>query len=88
MTDERQRLRDLAISQSGFIFDPFTGSTFSANAAGLLILDELKEGRGREAIVAALEERFEVAGEDLERDLDEFLLLLRRNSLLPQDYSI
>jgi len=38
-----QKLKDLAVSDSGFVFDPYTGSTFSVNAAGRLILKGRKE---------------------------------------------
>ena len=32
--DVREKLSDLAISDKGFVFDPYTGSTFSLNATG------------------------------------------------------
>jgi len=83
-----QKLKDLAVSDSGFVFDPYTGSTFSVNAAGRLILKGLADGLGREAIVASLEESFEVQGGDLPRDVDEFIHLLRESGLIPSDFSL
>lgn len=79
---DHPRIRDLAISSTGFVFDPHTGATFSANDTGLVILRALNEGLEREAIAARLCERFEVEAERAGRDLDEFLHLLRRNELL------
>ena len=58
---ELQRLKDIAISDSGFVFDPYTGNTFSINATGRAIVEGLRLGHGREEIVAMLRERFETA---------------------------
>ena len=52
------------------------------------ILKGLKEGLDRAAILSSLEAYFEVRGDDLPRDLDEFVLLLRNNGLLPADFSL
>lgn len=79
---DHPRIRDLAISGTGFVFDPHTGSTFSANETGLEILRALAEGLDRAAISARLRERFEVEAPEVERDLSEFLLALRRDELL------
>ena len=38
------RLRELALSESGFIFDPRTGQSFSANDSALECLRLLQEG--------------------------------------------
>ncbi|MBW2731537.1 MAG: PqqD family protein [Deltaproteobacteria bacterium] len=86
--DATAKLKDLAVSDTGFVFDPYSGSTFSANEAGMKILEGLKQGLSRAEIVFALEEHFEVRGDDLARDLDEFVLLLRRNQLVPADFSL
>ncbi len=84
--NDLQQLRELAVSDTGFVFDPYSGSTFTVNEPGLCVLVALKEGAGREAILARLRERFEVAGEDLARDLEEFVHMLRQNGLVPKDY--
>ena len=86
--DAMQKLKDLALSDTGFLFDPYTGATFSINESGIQILKGLKEGQDRAAILAALEGFFEVRGDDLPRDLDEFVHLLRNNGLLPADFSL
>lgn len=83
-----QKLKELALSDTGFVFDPYSGSTFSVNDTGLAILKGLREGLGEEAIIADLEQRFEVRGDDLLRNLDEFLHLLRKNGLIPRDFSL
>lgn len=84
--DAGERLRNLAVSDTGFLFDPVTGLTFSVNATGRAILDLLKQGRDAEGVKAGLAERFETGeGDDLDRDVREFLLLLREQGILPRD---
>lgn len=75
-------LRELALSDTGFVFDPTSGATFTVNAAGLCVLRAMKEGLSRPAIAAQLRERFEVRGGDVERDIDEFAALLRQHGLV------
>ena len=84
----RQRLKELAVSDSGFVFDPCSGATFSANESGLAILEGLKQGQGPAELISALKDKFEVVRtEDLRRDLDEFVHMLRSNQLLPDDFA-
>ena len=66
-----QRLRDLAISDTGFVFDPFSGATYTVNGTAQCLLDGLKRGLDRDGLVALLRERFECSDEDLPRDIDD-----------------
>lgn len=81
-------LKDLAISESGFVFDPRSGATFTLNDTGRAALDGLRTGLDRAAIEAALVERFEVTGADLHRDVDEFVRQLKQAGFLAQDFAL
>lgn len=83
-----QRLKDLAISETGFVFDPFSGATYTANGPALCILEGLKRGASRREIVASIRERFEVGAEDVLRDLDELIQSIRSFGLLPPDHEV
>lgn len=83
-----QRLRELAISETGFVFDPFSGATFTANATALCILDGLKRGLDRGGIVDDLRRRFDTRDADLPRDIDEVLQALRMFGLVPGDFEV
>ncbi len=84
---QHPRLRDLAISDSGMVFDACTGAMFTINASGRAIIEGLKVGTGRRDLVGQLQESFQLApGDDPARDLDEFLLLLRRADLIAHDF--
>jgi PqqD family protein of HPr-rel-A system len=83
MTLDTTRLRQLAVSDSGFVFDPLTGYTFTVNATGLAILAGLKAGRPPDEVAADLAEGFEPeGGEDIQRDVDDFVLRLREHGLV------
>ncbi|MCB9688353.1 MAG: HPr-rel-A system PqqD family peptide chaperone [Alphaproteobacteria bacterium] len=83
------RLGDLAISDSGFVFDPYTGASFTVNATGLHLLRALKDGViDRAGLLAGLDEAFDVDGADAGRDVDDFLGQLRRYELLPRDFEL
>lgn len=81
-----EKLHDLAVSDSGFVFDPYTGATFSVNATGQLLLQGLKDGLARDDLVAQLRHAFDVHDDDLERDVDEFVAQLKNNGVLPSDF--
>jgi hypothetical protein len=77
------RLRHLALSDSGFVFDPLTGFTYSVNAAGLFVLSELKKGLSPDAVAERLAEAFEVGtDDDVIRDVEDFVARLRDDGLV------
>ena len=78
-----QRLRQLAVSDSGFVFDPLTGHTYSVNRTGLDILEALKQGLTASDLAARLSETHELdADDDPLRDIEEFIAQLRKNTNL------
>lgn len=74
--------KNLAVSETGFIFNPSSGDSFSANPIGAEVLNLLKEDKDLAAIKANLLERYDVDDSQLEKDIDDFLVLLRDNNLL------
>lgn len=87
-TNALERLKDLAISESGFLFDPYSGATFTMNNTGKFILQLLQEGKGTEDIESALRGRFAVVDDDLRSDIYEFVNLLKENHLLPNGFPL
>lgn len=81
-------LLQLAISPSGFVFDPRTGATFSLNETGRLITEAVREGASLADIVRRLEERFDTQGADLQRDVLELVRLLQEQGLLQPDWEL
>ena len=80
---DTSRLRDLCLSDTGFAFDPLTGYTFTVNATGLAVLSGLKAGCSPDEIAGGLGDAFEFeGGEDLGRDVADFLTRLREQGLV------
>jgi hypothetical protein len=82
-----KRLGDLALSDTGFAFDPYSGSTFTINATGLSVLHAMKDGLAPSAIVDRLRARFDARGADVGRDVDDFTALLRQHGLVTDEES-
>ncbi len=71
---DTSRLRDLAISDAGFVFDPTTGHTYNMNPTALFIVSALKSGEPADTIVAQLGDAFEIKSEsDVARDFGDFV---------------
>ena len=81
--DLSQALKDIAISQTGFVFDPTTGITFTVNSTGQFILLKLREGLAPDAVEKELRAEFELGeSDDPSRDVREFLMLLRDQGIV------
>ncbi len=73
-----ETLRRLATSDTGFVFDPVTGDSFSANGPALAILRLAQTDHDPRAIATALAREFDVTETTAERDILEFAGVLRR----------
>lgn len=71
-------LKRLATSESGFVFDPVTGDSFTGNAQALAIIRLAQTERDPRRIAEALSAEFEVSAIDAEREVIEFAGVLRR----------
>ena len=78
---DRADLKTLAISETGFVFDPRTGHSYSLNSTGLVVLGAMREGKTLAEIAARLREEFD-AGDGAQDDVEGFFELLRELGLL------
>ena len=78
-------LCELAISRSGFVFDPHSGATFTLNLTGLTIVDALKQGATLEQVVSRLRESYAEVPSSLQQDVSMFLAELRQHGLTSGD---
>jgi len=79
------RLAELAVSDTGFIFDPGTGATFNVNATGLIALAALREGvdpADTSTIAARVRARFPAAPADVDEHVSDFVRTLRQMGIL------
>ncbi|HEY9052170.1 MAG TPA: PqqD family protein [Gammaproteobacteria bacterium] len=68
-----QAVHRLALSESGFVFDPVSGQSFTVNETGLDILRQLQHFADILKTRDYLVEHYDANGQDIERDLDDFL---------------
>jgi len=80
---DAKTLERLAISESGFVFDPVSGHSFTLNETGLEILRTLQKNRHLGALLEQLSVEYDVDRSTLDRDLLEFLGSLRDQLLRP-----
>jgi len=71
-------IKRLALNDSGFVFDPVSGRSFTANDIGLYVLQFLQQHHDEEALYAAVAKDFDVSCTEAERDLTEFFAQLRK----------
>jgi hypothetical protein len=76
------KLSVLAVSESGFIFDPVTGHSYTANATGLKILELLKSGKDEDEIKTELMDEFEASEDELTVDIQDFIENLKKYFLV------
>jgi PqqD family protein of HPr-rel-A system len=81
-------LKHLAVSETGFVFDPTSGATFTVNPTGLVVLQALREELPLDAVVARLCDRFEHASAEARDEVLDFVQSLRQHALLPADFKL
>ena len=74
--------KNIAISESGFIFNPEIGTSFTTNSLGVAILKQLKTKTSLEEIIASVVENYEIDAITCEKDLDDFLRMLDQYNLI------
>ena len=74
--------KNIATSENGFIFNPATGDSFSANHLASTILVSMKNGDEADQIKQNILEKYDVSRDQLERDWEDWLLQLKEANLL------
>jgi hypothetical protein len=72
-------LNRLAVSESGFIFDPASGHNFTVNETGLVLLRLMQQALRLDQILETLRNEFDADPREIERDVVEFVSALREN---------
>lgn len=68
-----ERIRELSLTDNGFVFDPATGESFSVNPSGFLILSQFQAGQDQQQVVAHLAEANALSLDQALRDVADFL---------------
>ena len=70
------KLSNLAMNDNGFIFDPESGYSYTANETGMFILKRMAEGMLRQDIFKELSEVYDVSEDNFNSDFDHYMLML------------
>lgn len=73
---------NIAISDSGFIFLPTTGETFTLNEIGKQIFKMLQAKKSIEEISKEILDEYDIDTLTVERDVEDFLLRLKSLNLI------
>lgn len=74
--------KDVAVSDTGFVFHPTTGESFSVNPLGMEIINLMKGGKSFNEITSHIAENYNVEESMAEKDLHDFIEMLNLFSLM------
>ncbi len=73
--------KNIAVSESGFLFDPNTGDSFSVNETGKKIIELLKEEKTDDEIIKWFAENYEIDKLTFENNFYDFTAVLQNHHL-------
>jgi len=79
---------NVAVSDSGFIFDPETGESFTLNETGLLLFRHLKEGKSPEEIMKLVTEEYDIDRLSFEKYFQDFSEMLKQFHLMDYEEKV
>ncbi len=76
---------NIALSESGFIFNPNTGESFTLNPIGQELFGMLREDKNMDEIRDEFLEKYDIEESILEKDFDDFIHLLTNYQIIEED---
>ncbi len=77
--------KNIAISESGFVFDPNSGESFSLNPIGAEIIELLKNEKGSDEIQTMMLKKYDTDAATFERYFYDFMNMLEQYGLVEPD---
>lgn len=77
-----QLKKNIAISDTGFLFDPSTGDSFTLNPMGIEILGMIKEGKSQAEITSQITSMYDVVEGAFERYFYDFISMLKHHQII------
>jgi len=77
--------KNIAISDSGFILNPNTGESFSANPISNKMFEWIKEGKSDEEIIGLVLDNYSIDKDTVEKDFYDFTNLLKSYQLIDEN---
>lgn len=76
---------NIALSDSGFVFDSNSGDSYNLNTVGRAIMNLMKEDKTLDEIQELMLEEYEVEADVLENSIYDFVGMLRQFNLLDNE---
>lgn len=76
--------KNIAISESGFVFDPTSGESFSLNPIGAEIIELLKQEKSFDKIREIMLNKYEVDDNSFEKYYYDFINMLKQFKLIDE----
>ena len=73
---------NIAISDSGFVFNPSSGESFTANGLGVELFNYIKEGMSYEEIKDLILSKYDTNEATFDKDYQDFVSILEYNHLV------
>ena len=77
--------KNIAVSETGFVFDPTSGESYSLNETGQEIIALLREDKSPEEIATIMTGEYEIDAAGFEKYFYDFLGMLRQFQLIEED---
>lgn len=74
--------QNLAVSESGFLFQANTGESFTLNAIGKEIFKMLQADMDQQMIIQKIAEEYEIDRQTVEKDFADYVAQLKHYSIL------
>jgi hypothetical protein len=74
--------KNIATSESGLVFNPGNGDSFSVNEIGAEIINLMKEERSQSEIIDTISSKYETEKNQVEKDIEDFITMLVSFNLL------
>ncbi len=77
--------KNIALSDTGFIFNPSTGESFSVNPIGVEIIKLIRDGKEKDQIKESILEKYQTDDATFERDYYDFVNIMNHYNLTEID---
>ncbi len=74
--------KNIAVSDSGFLFNPLTGDSFSVNPIGQTIISSFQDEKTDEEIIETILTEYRIDKNTVEKDLNDFKRMLENYKLI------
>jgi len=76
--------KNIAISETGLLFHPGSGESYSVNPIGVEIINRMKQGSSFDEIAAEILAKYNTDRATFEKDYHDFIRLMKENGLLEE----